>query len=52
MCFFGYSHDDFGYRLWDPVKKRVFRSRDVIFFEDQNVGDLQKERRSDDSVEQ
>ena len=40
--FLGYSHDDFGYRLWDPVKKRVFQSRDVIFFEDQNVGDLQK----------
>ena len=32
--FLGYSHDDFGYRLWDPAKKRVFGSRDVIFFED------------------
>ena len=50
--FLGYSHDDFGYRLWDPAKKRVFRSRDVIFFEDQNVEDLQKKSRSDDSVEE
>ena len=50
--FLGYSHDDFGYKLWDPMKKRVFRSRDVIFFEDHNVGDLQKESRSDDSGEE
>ena len=50
--FLGYSHDDFGYRLWDPVKKRVFRSRDVIFFEDRNLGDIQKESWSDDSIEE
>ena len=50
--FLDYSHDSFGYRLWDPLKKRVFRSRDVIFYEDQNVRDLQKESRSDDSIEE
>ena len=38
--FLGYTHDDFGYRLWDLVKKRIFQIRDVIFFEDQNVKDL------------
>ncbi|URD85076.1 Retrotransposon protein [Musa troglodytarum] len=27
--FLGYSYDQFGYRLWDPEKQKVFRSRDV-----------------------
>ena len=22
--FLGYAHDDFGYRIWDPRKKRIF----------------------------
>ena len=48
--FLGYAYDDFGYRLWDLVKKRVFLSRDVIFFEDQIVKDLYKEILSFDSV--
>eukprot|EP00252_Welwitschia_mirabilis_P018673 TRINITY_DN4156_c0_g1_i5.p1 TRINITY_DN4156_c0_g1~~TRINITY_DN4156_c0_g1_i5.p1 ORF type:complete len:1283 (+),score=262.04 TRINITY_DN4156_c0_g1_i5:125-3973(+) len=32
--FLGYGGDDRGYRLWDPVEKKVFRSRDVVFNED------------------
>ena len=29
--------DEFGYRLWDPVDKKVIRSRDVVFLEDQTI---------------
>ena len=50
--FLGYTHDDFGYKLWDLAKKSVFRSRVVIFFEDQNVEELHKESWSDDLVEE
>ena len=38
----GYGHEDFGYRLWDPVSKKIIRSRDVIFLEDQTIEDLEK----------
>ena len=31
--FLGYADGEFGYRLWDPVKSKVNRSRDVIFNE-------------------
>ena len=33
FIFFGYVDEDFGYRLWDPVKHKIIRSRDVIFNE-------------------
>ena len=29
--FIGYGDEEFGYSLWDLVKKKVIRSRDVIF---------------------
>ena len=29
--FLGYGDDEFRYRVWDPVDKKVFRSRDIIF---------------------
>ena len=35
QCIFvGYGHnDEFGYRLYDPVQKKLVRSRDVVFME-------------------
>lgn len=27
----GYGDEKFGYRLWDPVKKKAIRSRDIVF---------------------
>ncbi|VFQ72060.1 unnamed protein product [Cuscuta campestris] len=47
QCIFvGYGHDEFGYRLYDPVEKKLVRSRDVIFMEDQNIEDIQKMEKS------
>ena len=40
--FWGYGDDTFGYRLWDPEKQKTFRSRDVVFFEDQTLEDIKK----------
>ena len=40
--FLGYGHEEFGYRLWDPVNRKVVRSRDVVFLEDQ-ITDLDEQ---------
>ena len=31
--FLGYVDGEFGCRLWDPIKNKIIRSRDVIFYE-------------------
>ena len=41
--FLGYGQDDFGYRLWDPVDKKIVRSHDVVFLEDQTMEDFDKD---------
>jgi len=30
--FIGYDHDEFGYRLYDPVQKKLVRSHVMLFF--------------------
>ena len=40
--FLGYGHEEFGYRLWDPLNKKIIRSRDVVFLEDQIFEDCDK----------
>ncbi|KAK3022503.1 hypothetical protein RJ639_046780 [Escallonia herrerae] len=32
-------------RLWDPKQKKLFRSRDMVFQENQNLADLEKQTR-------
>ena len=47
QCIFvGYGHEDFGYILWDPMKKKIIKSQDVIFHEDQTkpLKTLRKQR--------
>jgi len=35
MCFFvGYKYEGGGYRVWDPKRRVVVESRDILFFED------------------
>ena len=32
--FLGYRHEEFGYWLWDPVARKLIRSRDIVFLKD------------------
>lgn len=29
----GYGEDQYGFQLWDPIAKKIVRSRDVVFNE-------------------
>jgi hypothetical protein len=40
--FLGYGLDEFEYKLFDPIAKKVMRSCDVVFCEDQTIGDIMK----------
>jgi len=33
----GYGVEKFGYRLWDPKKRRVIRSRDIVFHKQETM---------------
>ncbi|PKI55608.1 hypothetical protein CRG98_024001 [Punica granatum] len=39
-AYVGYAHEEFGYRLWDLDSRKIIKSRDVVFFEDQTIEDL------------
>ena len=47
--FLGYRDAELGYKLWDPVKKKVFRSRDVIFQEYKTLLDFETTEKSTSS---
>ena len=32
--FLGYRHEEFGYRLWDPMARKLIRIGDIVFIED------------------
>jgi hypothetical protein len=34
--------EEFGYRLWDPVNKKIVRRRDVVFIKDEIIKDIGK----------
>lgn len=42
--FIGYGQDEFGYRFYDPVSRKLVRSRDVVFMEDQTIKDIDKSK--------
>ena len=50
--FIGYGHEEFGYRFWDPVVKKVIKSRDAVFFEDQTTADFEKPEEPKSSSEE
>jgi len=50
--FLGYGHEEFGYRLWDPVSKKITRSRDVVFFEDQTIEDMEQTKKPESLCEE
>lgn len=47
--FLGYGDEEFGYRLWDPEKKRVIRSRDVVFHEQETMSDSATQEKAKES---
>ena len=49
--FLGYGHEKFGYRLWDPLSRKIVRSKDVVFLEDQRVADGDKVEKASSSTE-
>jgi hypothetical protein len=36
--------DECGYKLFDPIARKVVRSHDVVFVEDQTIEDIVKEK--------
>ena len=42
--FLGYVEDDFRYRLWDLIDKKVIRSQEIVFMEDQTIVDEEIQR--------
>ncbi|RDX67348.1 hypothetical protein CR513_53793, partial [Mucuna pruriens] len=38
--FIGYGHDEYGYMMYDLVEKKLVRSHDVQFMEDQTIEDI------------
>ena len=43
--FVRYGDAEFGYKLWDPKEKKMIRSRDVIFHENENLADFEKTKK-------
>ena len=48
--FIGYGNEEFGYKVWDPKTRKVIRSRDVVFHEDQTMKDSNKEEQQSEKV--
>ena len=46
-----YGYEEFGYRLWDPLSRKIVRSIDAMFLEDQLVDDGDKVYKSSSSIE-
>ena len=44
--FIGYGEDEFGYRFYDSIEKKLVRSRDVKLMEDQTIEDIDKMEKS------
>ncbi|RDX88079.1 hypothetical protein CR513_30373, partial [Mucuna pruriens] len=38
--FIGYDHDKYSYMMYDPVEKKLVKSRDVQFMKDQTIEDI------------
>ena len=49
--FLGYGHEEFGFRLWDPMNRKIVRIKDVVFLEDQLVDDDDKVEKASSSIE-
>ena len=41
----GYSEDEFEYKMWDLLDKKMVRSHDVVFMEEWTTEELRKQKR-------
>ena len=48
--FIGYGDEEFDYKFWDPEMRKVIRSRDVVFHEDQTMKYSNKEEQQSEKV--
>ena len=48
--FVGYGDAEFGNKLWYLEKKKMIRIRDVVFHENENLGDLEKTEKTKDAI--
>ena len=44
FIFLGYDEDEFDYRLWDLIDKKVIKSRDIVFMEEKTIADWETEK--------
>ena len=49
--FVGYEDAEFGYKLWDPKEKKMIKSQDVVFYENENLADFEKIEKPKATVE-
>ena len=49
--FLGYGEEKWGYKLYEPISRKVLRSRDVVFMEDQTVEDFLKGKELEEYVD-
>ena len=49
--FIGYGDAEFGYKLWDPKEKKMIRSQEVVFHENENLVDFEKTEKPNAIVE-
>ena len=50
--FIGYGQDEFGYHFSGPIDKKLIRSRDIVFFEDQTIEDIDKTEKLDSHTDE
>ena len=47
--FLGYGDDEFGYRLWNLEEKKVIRSHDIVFMEENIIANWESEMKTTSS---
>ena len=46
-----YGDAEFGYKLWDPEEKKMIKSRDVVFHQNENLANFEKTEKPKATVE-
>ncbi|GAA0161587.1 hypothetical protein LIER_17867 [Lithospermum erythrorhizon] len=46
--FLNYGDEKFGYKLYDPIERKMFRGRDVKFFEEHTIDDIKNKSNTEE----